>query len=526
MKRREFVRNTTLGVAVPTLLVGLRVDALASPFKQLGDDAPTDHVLVLIQLNGGNDGLNTVLNLDKYNTLAAARGPLLIPDSKGLALDGQTAVRLHPALTGFRDLYNDGKLTIVQGVGYPDQNFSHFRSMDIWMTGADTEQFLLTGWLGRYLNLEHPNFPTGYPNSTMPDPLAIQVGGQLPLAFMGPNMNMGMTISNPTEFYNLLDSVTEPAPKTRAGAELEYIRIVSEQTKLYNAQVKAAALRVSQQAPYPEDNRLAANLKIVARLIAGGLKTKVFMVTQYGYDTHDSQAVLQDTTVGEHASLLQELGDAVKAFQNDLKFLGIEDRVLGLTFSEFGRRIISNGSRGTDHGAGAPLFLFGKHVKPGILGTSPELPANPGWDDNVPMQYDYRSVYGSVLNQWLCLDQSDVDTVLLRNYQSLPLVQAAACGNQEPTIRELNRKAGLNLVSAWPNPTSGTSTVEYTTEGGHTLVQLMAPNGQVISRLVEGHLAAGTYRTAVDLTAFNAGAYYVRLQNGPVQQVKPLVRVR
>lgn len=511
MKRRSFLQQGLQGITLPALLGGFSVKAFgeASPFFDMfGLAEDTDHVLVLVQLNGGNDGLNTLIPLDQYSLYNAARSNIAIPESRVLALAGQKASGLHPSMTGMQALYNESKMAIVQAVGYPAPNFSHFRATDIWMSGSDSNQFVNTGWAGRYLHQFYPDFPIGYPNAKMPDPVAIQIGSVTSLALQGPAVNMGMSISNPTSFYNLVNNVQDPAPNTPAGKELTYIRNVARQTQQYADAIKTAAGKVAQQAPYPSPNALADQLKIVARLVKGGLKTRVYMVSMGGYDNHANQVNSTDRTTGTHANLLKTLSDAIKAFQDDLKLLGIEDRVLGMTFSEFGRRIRSNASTGTDHGAAAPLFLFGKNVKPGILGKNPTLPASATVNDNVPFQYDFRSVYASLLESWFCVEPSMVQALLLKNFQRLPIVDGRGCGIAPPNLPE-------GTVRNYPNPFESQTTIEFSTQGGHTLLQVIDMTGRVVAVLVDKEYpAAQTDRAVFQAGTMPAGSYYARLQNG------------
>src|SRR6478736_7240183 len=365
MKRRDFLRNTSTGVLLPSLVSGFSFRAFGadSDIMQsllLPPVTETDHVFVIIQLNGGNDGLNMVVPIENFSNYVNARSNIYIPENKLLALNGK--VGLHPAMSGLHSLYNKGYLSVVNSVGYPQPSFSHFRATDIWMSASDSKETVNSGWAGRYLNYEYPNFPNGYPNATMPDPLAIQIGSATSLTVQGPAVSMGMSISNTSNFYNLIDGIQDPAPNTPAGKELTFIRMVAEQTQQYATVIKAAATKTVQQVGYPIKNSLGDQLKIVARLIKGGLKTRIYMVNYGGFDTHAGQTDSADTTKGYHANLLMNVSDAIRAFQDDLKFLGIEERVVGMTFSEFGRRIKSNGSEGTDHGSAAPLFVFGKNA--------------------------------------------------------------------------------------------------------------------------------------------------------------------
>lgn len=527
MKRKDFLRQTVPAVALPAIFGSFSVKAFgASPLLEslLRSSGSSDHVLVLIQLSGGNDGLNTVIPLDQYSVLSACRSNLLIPQAQTLNLTGLSNTALHPSMAGMQSLFNDGKMNIVQGVSYPSPNLSHFRATDIWLTASDSQQNLNTGWAGRYLNYEYPNYPTGYPNPTVPDPLAIQIGSTLSTGFQGPTCGMGMSISDPDNFYDLINGIQQPAPPTPAGHELSYVRLIAQQTDQYAGVITAAAANITQQNPYPANNSLAAQLKIVAQLVAGGLQTKIYMVSMSGFDNHSNQVVSGSPATGTHASLLQQLSEAVKAFMDDLTFLGAADRVIGMTFSEFGRRILGNNSLGTDHGVAAPMFLFGNKVLPGMVGTNPVLPNQVTVNDNVPMQYDFRSVYATVLQDWFCVPTADLNTVLLQNFQTLPLINNAGCS--ATAIHEINNTAGLNLIELYPNPMTTTCTISFTTNGGHTLLQVFDSEGRLIKTLADKEMPAGTYQATFQNEAFPVGVYYARMQNLSVQQVKPVIIAR
>src|SRR5687767_3825422 len=206
-------------------------------------------------------------------------------------------------MSGLYNMFSNGQLKVIQAVGYPQPNFSHFRATDIWMSASNSNQEVFSGWAGRYLNYEYPNFPTGYPNAESPHPLAIQIGSTTTLTTQGPTANMAMSITNPNSFYNLLTGTTDPVPNTPAGKELKYIRIVNQQTQKYSTVIVNAATSVTQQVTYPTNNSLGDQLKIVARLIKGGLQTRIYMVSFGGFDNHSVQVNAADTTTGTHATL-------------------------------------------------------------------------------------------------------------------------------------------------------------------------------------------------------------------------------
>lgn len=501
----------------------------------------TDRVLVIVQLSGGNDGLNTIIPLDQYSAYNTVRTPsaassVAIPEDKVLKLKGTNGkTGIHPAMQRFWELFEEDKLNIVQSVGYPSFNFSHFRATDIWMSGSDANQYLNSGWAGRYLNYEYPNYPVGFPNTTVPDPIAIRIGGGVGLGLQNIGVNMGMAISNTNDTLDLSDYIfNDPITSDTPGKELAYIREVQRQTDKFGDVIKAAGDKGKNLSTlYPTttvgtttsiSNGLAKDLSIVAKLISGGLKTRIYWVNVGGFDTHSNQVSSTDKTIGTHATLLKNVSDCIYAFMDDCKKLGLADRVIGFTFSEFGRRIKSNGSSGTDHGAAAPMFIFGNKVKGGLTGNNPTIDANATANANLPMQYDFRSVYASILKDWFCVPQNDLDAILLKNYQNLPLVNPTVCVPTE--THEANSRAGDNMIMAYPNPFTEATTVKYESLGGHTLVQVFNNEGILIKTLIDDvNHAAGQFDVRCDLGFLPSGVYYVRLQNGELQQVKPMMKV-
>lgn len=523
MERRSFIRNS-LAVLAPTIISGNPVFAIGEhPLLDIDllSTANNDNVLVIIQLSGGNDGLNTVIPISEYPNYYNARTNIAIAENKVLKLTGNAATGLHPSMTAMQNLFSDGKLNVVQSVGYPQPSFSHFRATDIWMSGSDSNQYLNTGWAGRYLNAAYPGYPDNYPNQDMPDPIAIQIGSLATLTCQGPAVNMALSISDPTAYYNLFDGTNLSVPNTNAGYELSFLRTIAKQTNQYGARVKQVADSLTKQVTYP-NNSLASQLKIVARLIKGGLQTKVYMVNYGGFDTHASQVVASDTSTGAHANLLKVLSDAIGAFQSDLAGLEIEDRVIGMTYSEFGRRIKSNASGGTDHGAAAPLFLFGKNVRGGVFGNNPTIPSSVTVNDNVPYQFDFRSIYSTILQNWFCVSTTDETEVLLKQYPTLPMINASVCG--------INDKSSVfakdALIFNYPNPFTNLTKIEFITKGGYTLLQLIDGTGAVIKQLVEA-----TY-SFPGLNSYNLygsdlipGVYYLRLQNIDTTYVKAIIKM-
>ncbi|MDA0986098.1 MAG: DUF1501 domain-containing protein [Bacteroidetes bacterium] len=527
MNRREFIQKTVPVSLLPFFIGGYSVKAFGrSPFLEtlISAGTETDHVLVLIQLNGGNDGLNTILPIDQYSNLANARSNILIAENKILKLTDKTGI--HPIMSGLKNLYDSGKFTLVQSVGYPNPNFSHFRATDIWLTATDSNVHESSGWVGRYLSdqNEFPDYPTGYPNTVMPDPLAIQIGSVVSSSLQGYNSSMGMAITDPTKFYQFIAGTVDPAPNTPAGHELTYIRQVAQQTNLFAGSIKNAAAKANNKSslyPMAPDNSLGDQLKIVARLIAGGLKTRIYIVNIGGFDTHSVQAIAGETDTGTHANLLKRLSLAISAFQDDLKLLGAEDRVAGMTFSEFGRRIKSNSSGGTDHGSAAPLFLFGKHVKGGIIGSNPIIPASVTVNDNIPMQYDFRSVYGTVLKNWFGVSTEELKRVLFKDFQILPLFASTG-------IAEKNELPPHNFVlhQNYPNPFNPNTKIKFNSSGANLTIKIFDMTGREIKTIAEGYYPQGSHEVNFHANGLPSGIYYYRLQSGAFTQMKAMTLIK
>ncbi len=407
-----------------------------------------DRILVIVYLGGGNDGLNTVIPLEHYSAYNQLRSNISIPENKVLPLAGTPETGLHPAMTGLRDLYNEGKLAIVNSVSYPNPDLSHYRSTDIWMTGVDASQYSTSGWAGRYLSDRFPNYPENYPNSEMEDPLAVQIGQIGTTALLGNQQSMGVTLQDPSSFYQLIGSANtapqQDLPCCDAGELVAFIRKQQALSVDYASEIKAAADAGKNLATYPSANELGERLQIVARLIHGGLRSKIYYVELGGFDTHANQ-IGTSSLEGSHAELLKKLSDAIAAFQNDLKLQGTEDKVLGMTFSDFGRRANSNASKGTDHGIGAPMFVFGTGVKRQLIGVNPDLvngllPASPSAKEtnrDIKMQIDFRRVYSDILNDWFGTQKTKTDALLFKNFNTTSLFS--------DTVHTVGS-------GAWPNP--------------------------------------------------------------------------
>jgi uncharacterized protein (DUF1501 family) len=391
LSRRDFLAASAVAAAWPMPAFFRRV-AHAAP----GADQPgaRDTVLVVVQLTGGNDGLNTVIPW-RDPAYAAARPALKQPAADVKRINGDFA--FHPSLGSFATLLEENRLAIVQGVGYPNANLSHFTSLDIWHKAARDPEKEEFGWLGRTAPRLGPQRG------------ALFVGqGETPLALLG---STGYAPSlESLDQYRLKVAANGDDPRKRAAIErfaqsadsradlLGFVRNSAKQTYDSATRIQKAASEHSTAATYP-DTPLAKHLKLIAQFISAGVPERVYYTALDGFDTHAAQGAA-------HANLLQTLGEALAAFHADLRQHGQHERVLTMTFSEFGRRVKENGSQGTDHGKAAPMFLVGERVKAGPIGAHPSLEDLDTGD--LKHHTDFRSVYATVLDQWLGVPAADV----------------------------------------------------------------------------------------------------------------------
>jgi uncharacterized protein (DUF1501 family) len=532
MKRRDFIKTVAPVAVVPffsnKLFAAAYTPSVLNEAALLTLGPETDRVLVIVQMTGGNDGLNTVFPMDQYSKLMTARSNILMPDTAPLILGG-TQTGIHPAMSGLKSLYDDHKLAVVQGVSYTNQNYSHFRSTDIWATGADSAEVLATGWAGRYLEYAFPGYPDAYPSVAMPDPLAIQVGSSLSPALQGYEISTGQTV--PTNFNgsitSLLSYTNSITPAGNVGAELAFLRNQQAYTNQYANRIVAAWNGGTNIAAYAatSTSSIAQQLKIVARLIKGGLKTKVYWVTLGSFDTHSNQVATADKTTGTHATMLGDLSTAIAAFQSDLLQMALEDRVIGFTFSEFGRRIKSNGSNGTDHGAAAPMFVFGSKVNWGVIGANPVIPTNATTSDQVAMQFDFHRIYANILQNWFCVPQSDATTIL--GDTALPLAAInGGCGIVVPVEMTKFTAEKANTVDAhieWATANeSNTNTydIERSTDG-----KKFAKIGTV-KAVGHSHDAQKYDYLDTNLPLSTANVFYYRLKINDFDGVSSLTEIR
>ena len=504
MKRRNFITQTSSLLSVPLLLRGMPLKAAGSQMFHQAIDENNENILILIQLNGGNDGLNTIIPLQHYDLLANNRSNLIIPQNEILGVNDHFG--FHPNMGGLRELYDDARMTVVHDVAYPNQNRSHFRSTDIWTSGSPSDEVWTNGWLGRYFEQDFPDYPEGFPNTDFPDPFALSIGSVVSETCQGTITNFSLALADPLSISPLSDQGDDQVPDSYYGEELQFLRDTIAQANAYGEVISAAAEKGTNTfMDYPETS-LAQQLKAISLLISGGLKTRVYVANLGGFDTHANQVQEGDPTIGEHASLMQILSDAVYAFQQDLKTQGLEEKVLTMTFSEFGRRIRGNGSFGTDHGTAAPMLFFGSCINSGFIGQTPMLPDQPQVSDGVPMQFDFRSIYSSILIDWFGIEEEGVRTILQDEFTKVPVINA--CNQTTPTD-----DIDLATIKAfnYPNPFDNWTTLTFESPGGHVRVSLFDALGSEVSVLSSRTFPSGTHEIKIDGSSLAAGNYFCRL---------------
>jgi len=423
MKRRDFLHDIAHAAALGSLIPTFSLGWDSQNYSLFENTVETGKILVLIRLNGGNDGLNTVIPLDQYSNLTTVRPHVIMPENKLVSL-GKNDLALHPSLSDFKVFSDEKRMKIIQNVGYDVPDFSHFRSMDIWQSASDYDQFLSSGWIGRYIESEHPGFPTQYPNEQFPHPLAIELGWSSSLTLLGQYSFPSYIVNNPENLVEIINDFDHAYPNTFSGDKLKYIQLIGKQSNQYGHVIKNCYEQSENEIEFPSSH-LGWQLETTSRLIRGGLNSRIYMVDLGGFDTHDRQVDLQDSTQGEHARILKDLNDSVTAFIKSLDASGDSSRVLTMTFSEFGRTINSNGSYGTDHGTAAPMFIFGNRISDDVLGKNPEIPEVARWQDNLAVEFDFRQVYASILDQWMGADIETEKASLLKEFPKLPIAGSA-----------------------------------------------------------------------------------------------------
>ncbi|NNK11695.1 MAG: DUF1501 domain-containing protein [Flavobacteriaceae bacterium] len=407
--RRSFLQAIGIAGSGSMMLGSNMLTASApSPLTAAIANADSDNILILIRLSGGNDGLSTVIPIEQYDLYANARPNIYIPESKVLKLTDEFGVPSY--MNALESMWGEGQFKAVHGVGYENQSLSHFTGSDIYAnTDLTTTGFsgLDTGWMGRYFENIYPDYLVNPPAS----PAAIQIGNFGSLVFQGEETNYAFVTSNINQLEEIAESGVQYSLDPTLfndcmyGDQLRFLRGVANTTYEYSGLIHEAYERGQNQVQY-QDNGFARQLALLARLIKGNLGTKVYMISMGGFDTHGNQPLA-------HERLMSNLSIAINNFYEDIAFTQQDDKVLSMTFSEFGRRIFENGSNGTDHGKAAPTLFFGSGLNgSAFVGDHPSL-ENPNGRGNLEYTMDFRDLYATVLAEWMCVPIPLVEQHLL-----------------------------------------------------------------------------------------------------------------
>ena len=542
MKRRNFIKLSASASVVG--LTPFQVQAALksfTPYLECPDI--TGRKLVLINLAGANDGLNTIVPLNQYDNYSNLRPTIKVPESgltKYITLDeslpDNQQIGLNPALSGFKSLYDKGALRIVQAVGYPSQNKSHFKSTDLYFTGNDGNSLSNgadSGWMGRFMEQYYSDL------IIESFPLAVEIGSnKTSLGFHAEEahgLSLNITGQDPAGFYSVLNGLGgEPPiniPDSDYGNQLEFINNTDALSNTYAQSISSAFNSGKNDATYP-DTDLADQLKTVARLISGDLGSKIYMVRISGFDTHNAQVQASGDVLGKHHALLTELSESMEAFHNDLESQNLGDDVVGVTFSEFGRKAAENGNFGTDHGEIAPMFVFGKPVDGGMTGTNPNL-LEASEDNNwqiQTVQYDYRQTFATLLQDFLGADSNIIDGTFFNyslndSFSNLKIdeILKSSFNVSKGCIDETNDSSGENkrwLV--YPNPFRDTINFSSIENVDTVTYEIYNASGVLLinntDNLINGNLH-------LNLMHFRNGVYIVAIKVGNKKEIHKVIKL-
>ncbi|HOJ91561.1 MAG TPA: DUF1501 domain-containing protein, partial [Saprospiraceae bacterium] len=521
--RRQFLMTNGLAGLGSMFLSGIPISAAISEELAQLAMANTDNILVLVKMFGGNDGLNMVFphtsaaGVDEYYqlrpTIAQKKGTNYT-DNQVLSGFGNDGYAIPSTMDSIMPLWREGKMGVIHNVGYANQDYSHFASIDIWASASDSfhDKRINNGYIGRYLSQEFPSFAETPPTV----PPALRIGYSTDLIFSAPGrQQMELVFNSPRDFFTLAQYgklyATDGFGDCPQGEEREFVRQLTNSSLRYSQTVIDAYNRSTNKVNYPTGttSNLASQLSIVSRLIKGNLGTKIYMVYIDGFDTHTSQA-------NSHPRLLGNLADSVSAFYNDLKADNAQSNVTLMTFSEFGRTIKENGTQGTDHGNLAPMMIFGDAVKGGHYGTPINL-QDPILKTNTVVYYesqpstDFRKVYSGVLQDYLCLDSEVVDYALGQSYNKLNLFKNPCGGGSQGS--------NLNTILIGHSPNESDAKmidIKFSQLGGSEVeLTVKSLNGKTLAILLDKYAPKGSYKITFDPAKWkiSSGEYIYELKS-------------
>ncbi len=518
--RRDFLTHTGLGLAGASMMLhGTSVTAFGhAPLLNAISQNANNRILVLLQLNGGNDSLNMVVPFqnDVYHRV---RPNIRIPEANVIKLANDHG--LHPAMQSLGTVWNDGNLATVVNTGYNRSTRSHFAGTVNWATGSGQiigggDANFNSGIWGRYAHnlLQESNGILNYP-------AALNLGGPVSL-FASPVGNLGVSLGDASFIEEvarrgLYDAEDQRLDSYEYGVPVKYVRSVANSALSFVTSIQDAANNGT-NLTFGYEGGLGDDLASIARLIRGGLGTQIFSVSIGGFDTHSNQG----SNEGRHADRLRQIANSVSAFLDDLSQDGLDERVMVMTFSEFGRTLGENGSQGTDHGAGGALMLFGKGVKQGVLGEQSDLVSQLYGGDPEPTT-DFRSVSASILQDWFGLPGDQVDDLMGASFPRMDLV--------EEKIQVSNEAFGVpdsfELKQNYPNPFNPSTTISYSLSNpGVVSLNVYDLNGRLIQTLVDGHQAAGPHAVTFEARNLPSGTYVYKLSTAKGTETRKMILVK
>ena len=523
MKRRKFIQLSSTGSLAGFMLNGHMVNAFTRTklLDNVSEDVIRDRCVVMIQLSGGNDGLNSIIPLDQYDKYASIRPTIRIKDTgsnKGIELDSSLGVQdqtlLHPNLLAFKQLWDEGKLNIVHGVGYPQLNKSHFSGRALMSRGGDgtdANSNKPDGWMARYLN-------SAFDHTTYDDPLGIQLGNKKPADEFHSDaehkVDINLSGQDTAGFYSQLSNIGNPLANYGDESSeyidnINFINGMEVTATNYASRISAVFNAGTNNVSYPSYD-LADQLKTVAKMLSGGSKTKLFLLRIDGFDNHANQVASQtDSHLGKHADLLLELSESIKAFQDDLESLGIDQNVVTTTFTEFGRKPIQNDNKGTDHGNLGPMFVIGTGVEPGFTGTHLSLDSFTlggnvkHFDLDTQMQHDYRQVYAAIIGDFLGASSLNIIDTEFDAYDQnrLNLISSPILNN--PYEKSTH---STSLVVA-PNPVVNDTMIQFSSPMWmRGQLQIHDLQGRIVQELI-ADFSSGTNQIPLHLSHLAKGMY-------------------
>jgi len=546
MKRRSFLKLSASASVFSILPHELQ--ALVPSLPLDGCDF-SNRKIILINLAGGNDGLNMVVPINQYDIYANLRPTIKVPNS-GLksylnldtTLPDEKNIGLNPALANMKSMYDNGLIRIIQGVGYPSQNKSHFHSNDIIMTGNDGNSWDngdSSGWIGRFMESHYSSsLSQGYP-------MAVKLGSnKRSLGLIGDfqqDLDLNLTNQDISNYAsNLTNNLSNPASilSSDFGNKLSYIIDAQTIFNEYSSNISTSYSSGINAVNY-EDDSLSDQLKTVARLISGGLESKIYMVQLNGFDTHNNQIWAGNGLKGKHYSLLENLDQAISTFYQDLKNQNLHEDVIGLTYSEFGRKAKENGNVGTDHGEIAPMVLFGKPIEGGVSGINPDLSEAVSANNYQiqTVQHDYRQVFGSLMRNYLGSNTMAIDAAFIEQNSNTSFTEVIlndlikssymvdeSCINPIDNVRlsQLNNE-DITCFQVFPNPCIdhvNISPINFDIE--HVLIKLLHSNGKVLNSI---SLANAQEIHRIDLTHYPKGIYFIKIQSELNHETHKIVKM-